>query len=478
MEEARGERKPWIRLATESVKEHQEEYLSLARQLFDHPEIRFQERKSAALLMEYLKGQGFAIRKEAGGLPTAFTAVYGKGSPAIGFLGEYDALPGLSQEAGVAIERPVPGQGEAGHGCGHHLLGTGLIGAAVALKEALEKEKKEGTVLFYGCPAEEGGSGKVLMLREGVFDEAEILFTWHPEQMNRVSPEDVLATIVKEYHFHGKASHAASAPQQGRGALEGAELMGVGLGYLREHLPATARVHYAYLDAGGPALNVISPRASVAYQIRSLSGAEARRIEERIDDLARGAALMTGTEVQIRFQRASRELKVLKTLQDILYEVLRETGRAPGDPESESLAERLRETLPPEALGSCEEKARAMYGPEGEELAKSLSDKVLVDDIYPRQPVQVVPWASTDVGDVSHFRPVGYLNIACFPKDVPLHSWQAVAFGKSAFALEGMLTAASILGAAAIRLALEPWLAEGVKREWEKEKREEDRYGL
>lgn len=456
--------------AMDSVSCHRGEYADIAKMLWDHPEIRFQEHNSSELLAEKLENEGFTIDRGVGGLPTAFTASYGKGKPIIGFLGEYDALPGLCQAAGLAKKQTIEGKPDAGHGCGHHLLGTALVGAAIALKEYLATEQKTGTAVFYGCPAEEGGSGKVWMLREGVFDSADVLFSWHPDAINRVSPNDVLATIAKEYHFHGIASHASSSPELGRSALEAAELMAVGMGFLREHIPGTARVHYAYLNAGGSATNVIQPEAAVAYQIRSPKVSEAQKIAQRVDDLAIGAAIMTGTRAEIRFQRATSELRVNETLNDVLYDALVEIGRPEPDPESMRLAAELYETLPSGARGSTARRAERVYGKTaGVKLAERYRDTPLINTIYPREVAEIEFGASTDVGDVSMVKPVGFLNIACYVKDAPLHSWQAVSFGKSDFSMEGMLTAAKVIGSAAIRLCEEPALVEKAKREWEKQ---------
>ena len=458
--------------AEHSTDRRRKEYISIAEKLFDNPEIRFRERYASDLLMKKLEEEGFRSERGAGGLPTAFKASFGSGKPVIGFLGEYDALPGLSQEAGCSEKRSC-GK-DSGHACGHHLLGTGLLGAVIALKDYLKESGLPGTAVYYGCPAEEGGSGKVWMLREGVFDEADMLFTWHPDCINRVSPNDILATVTKEYYFHGIPSHAGAAPEAGRSALEAAELMAVGMGFLREHLPSAARVHYAYLDAGGSATNIVQGEAAAAYQIRSPRASEALAVSERIDDLARGAAIMTGTREEIRFQRASSQLRVNETLNDLLFEALSLVKRPDPDRESLALAERLRESLPENARGETEKKARAAYGsPEGMELAEKYGQGPLITALCPRSVKNLLYGVSTDVGDVSMYRPVGYLNTACFPKDVPLHSWQAASFGKSSFAMEGMLTAAKVIGGAAICLVSDPSLAQKAAAEWEAREKEE-----
>ena len=308
------------------------------------------------------------------------------------------------------------------------------------------------------------------MLRAGVFDMADVLFSWHPDCITRVNPNDVLATISKEYYFHGTASHAASSPELGRSALEAAELMAVGMGFLREHISGSARVHYAYLNAGGSATNVIQPETAVVYQIRSPKVSDAQKIAERVDELARGAAIMTGTQVDIRFQRATSELRVNETLNGVLFDAMTEIGRPDADEESLGLARQLYETLPAGARGAAARKAESFYGAEtGRRLAGAFRNTPLITVTYPMDAEVREYGASTDVGDVSMRKPVGFLNVACFVKDAPLHSWQAVAFGKSSFAMDGMLTAARVIGAAAIRLVEEPAFIEKAKEEWERQ---------
>jgi aminobenzoyl-glutamate utilization protein B len=446
----------YCKAAENSVRQHRSLLVETAGALWDMPEERFQECHSSELLETVLEKEGFRVEKGIGGLPTAFRASFGSGSPVIGFLGEYDALPGLCQTEGTAEKKPIEGKPNIGHGCGHHLLGTALLGAAAALKEYLEAGSMSGTAVYYGCPAEESGSGKVWMMKAHVFDEADALFSWHPDCISRVSLNDVLATVQTEYRFHGTASHAAIAPQAGRSALEAAELMAVGMGFLREHLPSSARVHYAYVNAGGPAVNVIQPETAVTWQVRAPKMSQVKEISARISDLARGAAVMTGTTAEEIFMRSTAELRVNETLNELLYEALAAFGRPQPDEESLDLAERLYATLPASARGMTAEKTAVCYGEEGRILADRFRNQVLLDEIFPRKASGIVYGASSDVGDVSQVKPLGFLNVACYVKDIPLHSWQAVSFGKSGFAMEGMLTAAKVLGAAAVRLAASP----------------------
>lgn len=454
------------KLARSSVDSHAAQLTDISCRLWDLAEMRFQEWRSADLLCEELEKEGFQIERGVGGLPTAFRASFGSSGPVIGFLGEYDALPGLSQAAFADHKTPGPnGEGGCGHGCGHHLLGTALLGAAIALKEYLRDTGKSGRAVFYGCPAEEGGSGKVWMLRAGVFDEADILFSWHPDSINRVSPNDCLATAQLRYAFHGTAAHASAAPHLGRSALEAVELMGVGTGFLREHLLPELRVHYAIDNAGGAAVNIIQPEASVIYQIRAPKIAQVQEAAERVRKLAEGAALMTETKLEVEFQRATAELRVSETVNDVIYENLCLFGAVKANEEDLSLANRLYDALPAKNRGGTAANAIAAYDAEGKALAAAMENMPLVDLVFPRTACVRRYGASTDVGDVSQVKPTGFLNFACFVKDIPLHSWQTVSFGKTHFALEGMLQAARILAASAMTFADRPELVEQAKQE-------------
>ncbi len=455
-----------VERATNSIHVHEDQLIRVSDQIWDLAEIKFEEWQSAALLCEELEKEGFRVERDYVGLPTAFRASFGSGVPVIGFLGEYDALPNLSQVYGTAGKKARDNASGNGHGCGHHLLGTALMGAAIALREYLQETGKSGTVVFYGCPAEEGGSGKAWMCARGAFDEADALFSWHPDSVSRVRPNDLLATMTLRYDFHGVAAHAAAAPQFGRSALEAVELMNVGMGFLREHIPQDARVHYAIANSGGAATNIIQPEASVVYQIRAPRVSDVQVMAERIGDLARGAAIMTGTSVDTHFVTGAADLQVSETLNDLLYDALVEVGAPRANAEDLTFAAALYETLPERSRGSTAAKAVDAYAAEGAQLAKDLADGPLVNVVYPRRAAVHQYSGSSDVGDVSQVKPVGFLDMACFVKDIPLHTWQTVAFGKSHFAHEGMLHAARILGAAAIRLLDEPEAMARAQAEW------------
>ena len=283
--------------------DHQEELVNTADYIFHHPELAYQETLSSKCLADYLENQGFKITWKTAGIDTAFTAVWGGGKPILGFLAEYDALAGV------------------GHACGHNLLGTAVAAAACALKADIETTGAAGTICVYGCPAEEIMSGKILMNDQGVFDDLDVAITWHPFDRNRVSNDIWQAQDIKNYTFHGLSSHAAKAPEKGRSALDAAELMNVGVNYLREHVPGDVRMHYAYIDNGLPA-NVVPDIAKTNYFIRSYLRSRTEDASERVDNCARGAALMTDTTVDIELVASCSEMKVNRVLTELYYDAM------------------------------------------------------------------------------------------------------------------------------------------------------------
>src|SRR6187401_3112023 len=272
-------------------------FVALSDRVWAMPEVCYTEARSAAEHLAELRHQGFRITENVADIPTALIGEWGEGGPVIAFLGEYDALPGLSQEAGVAEHRPIEAGGH-GHGCGHNLLGSAALLAATAVKDWLAANKVPGRVRYYGCPAEEGGAAKTFMVRSGAFDDADIAITWHPNSFWEVSVTPSLANTRADFIFAGRASHAAASPHLGRSALDAVELMNVGVNYMREHMPSDARVHYAILDAGGIAPNVVQARARVRYLVRAVQLPEMLKLVERVKRIAEGAALMTETSVE------------------------------------------------------------------------------------------------------------------------------------------------------------------------------------
>ena len=289
--------------------------VALAKEIWGYAEPSYEETKSAAALVAALKQEGFTIEEGIADIPTAFTATYqcGSGKPVVGFLAEYDALSGLSQKAGCPVQEPVR-EGGAGHGCGHNLLGAGCYAAAVALKDYLIKEKKDGTVIFFGCPAEEGAGSKQFIARAGYFDNVDFAYTWHPETVNEVGSRGSVAIMGANFTFDGVAAHAGGEPHLGRSALDAVELMNVGCNYLREHMIDAARIHYAYSDPGGTAPNVVQSHAVIKYEVRAPKVSQVQELFTRVVDVARGAALMTGTKMKYEITMAFSDYVPNRTL--------------------------------------------------------------------------------------------------------------------------------------------------------------------
>ncbi len=278
------------------VETKREAFIGLADRIFDMPEIAYTETRSCAEHTQMLRAEGFRIKENAAGIPTAVIGEAGQGGPVIAILGEYDALPGLSQQPGLAEPKMVDTSG-FGHGCGHNLLGSAAMLAATAIKDWIEAEGIEARVRYYGCPAEEGGAAKTYMVREGLFDDVDLAITWHPASFNGVDDAHSLANTRIDFTFTGKAAHAASAPELGRSALDAVELMNIGINYMREHMPDDARVHYAYLDAGGIAPNVVPAKATVRHLVRSRNLPGLADLVARVHAISEGAALMSGVRV-------------------------------------------------------------------------------------------------------------------------------------------------------------------------------------
>src|SRR5215475_13423820 len=297
----------------------------LSDQVWDTPELCYTEFRSCAEHTALLERQGFRVTKNVAGIPTAVMGEAGEGGPVVAILGEYDALPGLGQEAGVAEVRPLPGDGH-GHGCGHNLLGAASMLAATAVKDYLAAHGIKGRVRYYGCPAEEGGAAKGFMARAGVFSDVDVAISWHPAAFSGVNDAISLANTRIDFTFHGRAAHAAAAPHLGRSALDAVELMNVGVNYMREHMPSDARVHYALLDADGIAPNVVQARAKVRYMIRARDLPGMNELVERVHKIAQGAALMTETKVEMKIISAVSNILHNTPLEVALHRIMEELG--------------------------------------------------------------------------------------------------------------------------------------------------------
>lgn len=434
------------------VDEKSQAFTELSDRVWESPETNYEEFRSCDEHEKLLRAEGFQVTRNVAGLPTAVMGEAGEGGPIIAILGEYDALPGLSQEAGLAEERPVE-QGGNGHGCGHNLLGAGSMLAAAAVKDYLSANGLKGRVRYYGCPAEEGGSSKGFMVRAGVFDDADIAICWHPAAFTGVNNPISLACNEIDFHFSGRASHASATPHLGRSALDAVELMNVGANYLREHMPSSARIHYAITDAGGSAPNVVQARASVRYLIRARSLPELHALVARVKKVAEGAALMTETTVRHEIVSGDANLIGNAPLERRMQALLESIGPAVFDTRDLEIAREFQSTLTPEDI-------RTSYARFGLAPRK---DQALCDSIYPLYAGDGTIVGSTDVGTVSWVVPTVQIRSATYAIGTPGHSWQLVAQGKLPAAHKGMIHAAKAMASLAVDLLSDPSLVEAAK---------------
>ncbi len=439
------------------IEAKKEEFFDLSDKIWGFAESRFQEFESSKLDAAYLESQGFKVKLGVADEDTALVAEYGSGKPVIGFLGEYDALSGLSQQADVAEHVPIQA-GCDGHGCGHNLLGTADLAAAVAVKELIEQGKLKGTVRFYGCPAEENAAGKSFMVRAGLFDDCDICLTWHPGWMNQVNGNGSLANIRVFYTFHGLSSHAAGAPHLGRSALDAVELMDVGVNYMREHMIDEARIHYAIINTGGTAPNVVQSEAQVLYAIRAPRVGQVMELFDRVSDCARGAALMTGTRVDIKQVSACYDCIGNDVIAGRFMENMDKL--LPIDYTEEELA------YAKKFQGAITELDRASLKNAAKRIAGKDAAKLLEQPIWNfRVPGYAKSGGSTDVGNVSWVVPTAQFGIATLAAGTPGHAWQVVAQGKGSVAKKGMLTAAKLLAVTAFDFFTDEKLVQAAKDE-------------
>ena len=439
---------------------------ALADEIWENPELSLKEFQSAAAYCRLLRNLGFEVTENLCGIPTAFCGSWGSGRPVIGILGEFDALSGLSQKAFSTQPDPVTPGGN-GHGCGHNLLGAGSLAAAAAVKHYLETTGREGTVIFYGCPGEEGGAGKAYMAREGLWKKLDAALCWHPGSVNETTTGTNNSCIQVLYQFSGIAAHAAGDPFNGRSALDAVELMNVGVQFLREHTTPDCRIHYAITDAGGISPNVVQAKASVLYMVRANKVKDSVALQKRVDDIAKGAALMTGTTFRRVFIDGTAELVPNFTIEKALYENLWAVGVPLYEEEDYALAAQLKATYPQgDWLRSF---GGAQADPEYRKAVTALSEngsKPVYDFIPPLYSSTAFTPGSTDVGDVSWLTPTSQISTACWPSGVPGHSWQIVSCGKSGLAHKGMFYAAKVLAATAVDLLTDEDLLQKAKEEF------------
>jgi aminobenzoyl-glutamate utilization protein B len=418
-------------------------YADVAKQIWAFAEVGFQETKSSALLQQQLRAAGFSVRAGVADMPTAFVASYGSGKPVIAIIGEFDALPGLSQEP--APRRSAIVSEGAGHGCGHNLLGTAALAAAAGIKDWLSAGHA-GTVRYYGTPAEEGGSGKVYMVRAGLFNDVDAVVTWHPGDSNDASPASTLANITAKFRFHGVAAHAAVAPHRGRSALDAVEAMDYMVNMMREHVPQETRIHYI-ITKGGAAPNVVPDFAEAYYYARQPDMRILDGIWDRIVDAAKGAALGTGTTMDYEITGAVWNVLPNETLSAVMHRNLERVGGVAYTPEEIAFAEEIRKTLTEPAtipIGSQEKVAPVRSGAVGS--------------------------ASTDLADVSWNVPTVSMTAATFVPGVPAHSWQATACAGGTLGVKGMMVAAKAMALTTADLFSDPSLIQKARSEFDQKR--------
>lgn len=413
-----------------------------ALQIWDYAELGYKETKSAALHVQNLKEAGFTIETGVAGIPTSFVATYGSGSPVIGILAEYDALPGLAQEA-IAEKKTIEGKA-GGHGCGHHLFGTASVSAGIAIKKLIEEKKISGTIKVYGCPAEEGGSGKVYMVREGLFKNVDAVIHWHPDDENKVYMTSFIANKSAKFKFYGISSHAAMSPENGRSSLDAVEAMNNMANMMREHIPQETRIHYVITN-GGKAPNVVPDYAEVYYYVRHPKREVAVDVFDRITKAAEGAALGTGTTMQYEIVGGTHDLLINKTLASVMQENLEKVGGVVYTEEEKAFGKKLQ--------ASFFNKAPAV-----EEAST----------IKPLQKETNAGGGSSDVSDVSYVVPTVGLEAATWIPGTSAHSWQAVACGGTEIGTKGMLVAAKTMALTAIDLFNKPAVIIKAKEEFVK----------
>lgn len=436
----------------------------LSDRIWDYAELRFQEFKSAAAITELMAAEGFTVKTGLADMETAFSASFGSGHPVIGLLAEYDALSGLSQEAGVTVPSPRAGT-TIGHGCGHHLLGTASVGAALKIRDYLQKTGKSGTVLLVGTPAEEGGSGKAYLARAGVFDPMDLALAWHPASGNSVMTGSMMANCQVYFRFKGRSAHAAACPHLGRSALDAVELMDVGVNYMREHIEPTDRIHYAITDSGGISPNVVQNHAEVIYLIRSTDNQKVKDLYARVCDIARGAALMTGTEVDIVFDKACSNILSNSVVEELLHESMRSVPLPEYTPEELAFAEEIKAYFT-DSDRAADLSVGFMENRQKKFMVQKFRELPMANFVADHKHLDVYVAGSSDVGDCSFATPTAQFLAACAAPGTPAHSWQMVAQGKSGLAHKGMLYAADVLADAARRVIDNPSIAEAARKEF------------
>ena len=451
---------------SEYLDREQKIFTDLSDDIWANPELSLKEYHAAEAYEKLLRDHGFRVESGICGIETALTGTFGSGHPVIGILGEYDALSGMSQEKGICEKKPAI-EGAPGHGCGHNLLGAGALAAAFAIKQYLERTGREGTVVFFGCPGEEGCASKAFFAREGLWKNLDAALAWHPSDVNEVVSGTNNSSLQVLYTYHGIAAHAAGDPWEGRSALDAVELLNTGVQYLREHMKPECRVHYAITDAGGISPNVVQARAQVLYMVRANKVRDSVKLLARVDKIAEGAALMTETALERQFIDGTAELVPNYTLEELLYQNFLETGLPDYTEEELAFAEKLRSTAPENPSPGF----AAVLSPEiaAETAALSGGGKAALNRfLVPLYHTEGFSPGSTDVGDVSWQTPAAQIHCCAFVSGAPGHSWQNVSAGGTSLGHKALLQAGKILASAAIDLYEKPEILRAAREEFNK----------
>ncbi len=434
--------------------QNQSVFIEMADQIWRTPELAWKEFKSSRLQADCLETEGFSITWNIGGQNTAFIAEWGEGKPILGFIGEYDALPGLSQK-NQPTKEPIH-EGEAGHGCGHNLLGAGAVASAVAVQKWLKSNGKSGTVRYYGCPAEEKGSGKVYMAQAGAFDDLDAALNFHPANLNTPSKGGAVGVNAIYFRFFGRTAHAGGSPHKGRSALDAVELMNIGINYLREHVKDDVRMHYIITE-GGKAPNIVPEEAEVYYFIRAAKPDYLAEVVERVHKVAEGAALMTETTFETHFEEGCSALLSNHYLADLQYQAMQLIGPIEFTQKEIDFAQTINDAFPGTNSDYIDD--RIEYYKASPEIVAALDeyrDQPLVGRNFYALDEHIIATGSTDVGDLSQIVPVSILRTTCFPTSVPGHSWGNVAASGMSIGHKGMMHAAKIMAVTAVDLYSDP----------------------
>ena len=430
----------WKVVSIQNIQSQYPSYKDIALQIWNYAEVGYKEVKSSALLQKTLSDNGFDVKAGVAGIPTAFVARYGSGKPVIGILAEYDALPGLSQEA--TPEKKSIENKNAGHACGHHLFGTASVAAGIEIKRLIEQKRLKGTIIVYGCPAEEGGSGKVYMVREGLFNDVDAVIHWHPDSENRITMTKALANTSAKFRFYGMSSHASSAPERGRSALDAVEAMNNMVNMMREHVPQETRIHYVITN-GGKAPNVVPDFAEVYYYVRNPDRSIVQSVFDRVVKSSQGAAMGTETKTDYEIIGGTYDLLINKTLATAMQKNLEKVGGVTYSPQEIDFAKKIQTSF--------------------DFIYPAIDSAAIVKKLKTQEDAG---GGSTDVGDVSWNVPTVGLRAATWVPGTPAHSWQAVACGGTEIGIKGLMVAAKTMALTAIDLYTDPALIEKAKQEF------------